>query len=113
MYQNKQQNQYNQYGQQSYFGNGIELVSRGKGINESEYQAITSACINAKDNFKDPPLSGLCIKKIQEKIRGEWFAYVCPESETNFDFYLSFVDKGKYLTFKYAGHEFHICAIKV
>ena len=112
MYQKKQQNQYNQYGQQSYFGKGVEIISRGRGINDNEYQAITSACIEVKDNGRIP-LSGLCIKKIQEKIRGEWFAYVCPESETNFDFYLSFVDKGKYLTFKYAGNEFHICAIKV
>ena len=64
MYQNKQQNQYNQYGQQSYFGKNVEIISRGKGINENEYQAITSACIEVKEKGRIP-LSGLCIKKIQ------------------------------------------------
>ena len=57
------------------------------------------------------PLSGLCIKKIKEKIGGEWYVFVCPESETNFDFYLSFVDGGKYLTFKYGINEYHVCSI--
>ena len=59
------------------------------------------------------PMSNMCIKKIKEKVRGEWYVFVCPEKETNFDFYLSFVEGGKFLTFKYGLNEFHVCGIRV
>ena len=104
------------YGQQPPYPGGnnsrVQVISRGNGINEKEFQDITNACIEVQDK-QVMPMSNMCIKKIKEKVRGEWYVFVCPEKETNFDFYLSFVDGGKYLTFKYGLNEFHVCGISV
>ena len=104
------------YGQQPPYPGGsnsrVQVISRGNGINEKEFQDITNACIEVQDKHV-MPMSNMCIKKIKEKVRGEWYVFVCPEKETNFDFYLSFVDGGKYLTFKYGLNEFHVCGISV
>ena len=88
----------------------VEVVSRGNGINDKEYNDITSSCIEVNDKHIIP-MSTMCIKKIKEKLNGEWYVFVCPEKETNFDFYLSFVDGGRFLTFKYGKNEFHVCRI--
>ena len=104
------------YGQQPPYPGGnnsrVQVISRGNGINEKEYQDITAACIEVQDKHV-MPMSNMCIKKIKEKVRGEWYVFVCPEKETNFDFYLSFVQGGKFLTFKYGLNEFHVCGISV
>ena len=104
------------YGQQPPYpganNSKVQVISRGNGINEKEFQDITAACIEVQDKHI-LPMSNMCIKKIKEKVRGEWYVFVCPEKETNFDFYLSFVDGGKYLTFKYGKNEFHVCGISV
>ena len=100
------------YGQQPGAGTDprVQVISRGNGISESEYQAISSACIAAQDS-RSPHLSNVCIQKIKEKIRGEWYVFVCPESDTNYDFYLSYVDGGKFLTLKLGVNEYHIVEI--
>ena len=100
-----------QYGQSS-LNSKVQVISRGKGINDKEFNDITSSCIEVQDK-KIIPISNMCIKKIKEKLRGEWYVFVVPEKETNYDFYLSFVDGGKYLTFKYDLNEFHVCGISV
>ena len=88
----------------------VQVISRGNGISENEFQAISSACIAAQDS-RSPQLANLCIQKIKEKIRGEWYVFVCPESDTNYDFYLSYVDGGKFLTLKLGVNEYHIVEI--
>ncbi len=134
----QQQSQYGQqqppYGQQPHYGqqpgqqqplygqqqqpvpaandSKVQVISRGNGINDIDYREITNACVEVQDS-RAFPMSQKCIDKIKQKIRGEWYVFVCPESDTNYDFYLSFVDKGKYLTFKYNGNEFHVCGISV
>ena len=101
---------YNQQ-QPSYGSNSkVQVISRGNGINEKEFQDITNACIEVQDS-RVIPMSTKCINKIKEKVRGEWYVFVCPESEKNYDFYLSFVDRGKYITFRYGPNEFHACGI--
>ena len=90
----------------------IEVKSRGNGINDKEYNDITASCMEVQDK-NIIPMSSMCIKKIKEKINGEWYVFVCPEKETNYDFYLSYVEGGKYLTFKYGDNEFHVCSITV
>ena len=89
----------------------IKIISRGIGINEKEYDAITTSCIILKNLNTPPPLSYKCIKKIKEQIGGEWMVFVVPETEKNYDFYLSNVIGEKYLTFIYSGDEFHACKI--
>jgi hypothetical protein len=101
------------YGQQQPpFGSNpkIQVISRGNGISEKEFQDITNACIEVQDS-RAVPMANKCIQKIKQKVRGEWYVFVCPESEKNFDFFLSFVDGGKFVTFKYGPNEFHVCGI--
>ncbi len=104
------------YGQQQPYpgtnNSKVQVISRGNGINDMDYREITNSCVEVQDS-RAFPMSQRCIDKIKQKIRGEWYVFVCPESDTNYDFYLSFVDKGKYLTFKYNGNEFHVCGINV
>ncbi len=120
LYGQQQQPPYGQqqppYGQQQPYpgtnNSKVQVISRGNGINDIDYREITNACVEVQDS-RAFPMSQKCIDKIKQKIRGEWYVFVCPESDTNYDFYLSFVDKGKYLTFKYNGNEFHVCGISV
>ena len=107
------QQQQPQYGQQSLFSNpNVQILSRGSGISDRDCQEITSACIEAQEK-QLAPLANVCIQKIKEKLRGDWYVFVCPQSETNYDFYLSFVDGGKFLTFRYGTNEFHVYGIKI
>ena len=99
------------YGQSSQPNSNVQILSRGMGINDKECQDIIASCIEVYSKNL-APISNRCIQLIKEKIGGEWYIFVCPDSETNYDFYLSFVDGGKYITFKYGTNEFHVCGIK-
>ena len=90
----------------------IKLISRGNGINDNEYNIITSSCIKIQDSKAPLPLSIKCIQKIKEKIGGEWFVFVVPKSETNYDFYLSYAKGRKYLSFSYSGNIYYINKIR-
>ena len=90
----------------------IKLISRGQGISEKEYDAIVSSCIQIQDTKRPPPLSFICINKIKEKIGGEWFVFVHSESESNYDYYLSYIKREKSLCFTYLGNEYDICRIR-
>ena len=89
----------------------IKLISRGKGINDKEYDVIVSSCIQIQDSKAPLPLSIKCINKIKEQIGGEWFVLVCSESETNYDFYLSYIKSQKNLSFTYSGNEYDVYLI--
>ena len=88
----------------------IDLLNRGKGINDREYKAILRACIESQD--KDLyPLADKCINRIKNIINGEWFVFVCSEEESNYDFYLSYARDDKYLSFKYKENNFQVIQI--
>lgn len=56
----------------------IELLQRGNGINDKEYQIIVEACIETQD--KNPlPISVMCMDKIKNQLKGEWFVFVISE----------------------------------
>ena len=90
----------------------IKLISRGSEINDNEYNIIISICIKIQDSKASLPLSIKCIQKIKEKIGGEWFVFVVPKSETNYDFYLSCTKGRKYLSFSYSGNLYFINKIR-
>jgi hypothetical protein len=56
-------------------GSKIKLINKGRGINNSEYNAIISACIESQDKGLEP-LSNNSINKIKNIINGEWFVFV-------------------------------------
>ena len=90
----------------------IKLISKGSGINQKEFDVIVSSCIKIQDSKTQPPFSIKCIQKIKEKIGGEWFVFVRPLSEKNYDFYISYVKSKKYLSFTYEGNLYNISLIR-
>ena len=94
------------------YNSKIKLISKGKGINEKEYDIIVSTCIKIQDSKASPPLSIKCINKIKEKIGGEWLVFVRRESDKNYDFYLSRKKLDKSLSFIYSGNLYDICLIR-
>ena len=96
----------------SKYNSKIKLISKGKGINEKEYDVIVSTCIKIQDSKASPPLSIKCINKIKEKIGGEWLVFVRRESDKNYDFYLSRKKMDKSLSFIYSGNLYDICLIR-
>ena len=94
------------------YNSKIKLISKGKGINEKEYDIIVSTCIKIQDSKASPPLSIKWINKIKEKIGGEWLVFVRRESDKNYDFYLSRKKLDKSLSFIYSGNLYDICLIR-
>ena len=88
----------------------IQLLNKGRGIKYNEYKEIIHACVDTLDK-KLFPLSDNCIKEIKKKINGEWFVFVYPETEKNFDFYLCDTKNEDYLSFEYKGSIFKVLQI--
>ena len=100
-----------QYTSSNKYNSKIKLISRGIGLNEKEFDIIIESCIEIQDSKAALPLSIKCITKIKEQIGGEWFVFACPETEKNYDFYLSYTENQKFCIFKYSGNEYHVCNI--
>ena len=88
----------------------IQLLNKGCGIKYNEYKEIIHACVDTIDKNLYP-LSDNCIKDIKKRINGEWFVFVCPETENNYDFYLSDTNNEDYLSFEYKGNIFKVLQI--
>ena len=88
------------------FESKINLINRGRNINDHEYQTIIEACIESQDNNL-LPLAQKCLENIKSKLQGQWFVFVCDEEETNFDYFINTIpDNSVY--FKYQKNEFQI-----
>ena len=94
------------------FENKIELLGRGKGINDYEYQIIVESCIEAQNNSNLFQISQNCIKNIKSKINGEWFVFISNDKDVNYDFSLTFIVNQCYVVFKYKGNQYQICQFK-
>ena len=113
MYGNSSQNQ-NMPGQNQAYGqsqNYFKVDSRGRGISDQEYQALTSSCYEVLGR-KPQQLAPEIIKAIKQKIGGEWYVFVVPVHADNYDFYLSTVSGGDSLKLEDNQYIFHICRIK-
>ena len=88
------------------FESKINLINRGRNINDHEYQTIIEACIESQDNNL-LPLAQKCLENIKSKLQGQWFVFVCDEEETNFDYFINAIpDNSVY--FKYQKNEFQV-----
>ena len=89
----------------------FKLLGRGQGIDQREYDAITKAAMNAY-MMRMNPLSGGTSTGIKQMIGGEWFVFVCPVGVTNFDFSLSIVTGGDFLSFSVDNFHFQVCRLR-
>ena len=96
---------------QQLFQPKFSLFKRGKGIDENEYNTIIESAINSYLNHKNP-LSSATAYLIKNKIGGEWFVFVCPVNITNYDFNLSVVTGGDFLSFSIDNLHFQVCRIR-
>ena len=90
---------------------GFRLISRGPGIDETEFNTIVSSAqrsINSQAN----QLSVRVANMIKNQIGGEWFVFVCPVGETNYDFGLSVVTGSDFLNFEIGNFHFQVCRLK-
>ena len=91
----------------------INLIKRGRAINDKEYQIIISNSIESFDNNNNNlfPLCQSCKEKIKNNLGGEWVVFICDEQDNNYDFFISDAEEN-IVKFKYKNGLFHIFKIK-
>ena len=95
-----------QYGQQP----KLQVFAKGQGIDQNEYNAIISGCSMAY-TMKATPMSNNAIKNIKNSIRGEWFVFVCPVGNKQYDFSLSIVTGADFISFALDNTQFQVCRL--
>jgi len=88
----------------------LQILNRGKGIDQNEYNAVISGCTMAY-NMKANPMSNACVQNIKNIINGEWFVFICPVGYKQYDFSLSIVTGGDFLSFSLNDTQFQVCRI--
>ena len=58
------------------------------------------------------PLSEHCTTLIKQRLGGDWFVFQCELNNTDFDFYLTMVKGGDYMTFSLDNRKFEVCRLK-
>ena len=103
------------YGPQPGYGQGAEPVykqiSVGKGIDMNEFNTIVDCCKQAYKG-RATPLSEHCTQAIKQRLGGDWFVFQCELNNTDFDFYLTKVTGGDYMTFSLDNRKFEVCRLK-
>ena len=104
---NQQAQQYNP----QYYQPQFKQYSVGSGIDNNEYQNITKACIQAYTG-RMSPLSTNSANLIKRAIGGDWFVCCSPLGNKNFDFCLSSVSGGDFMSFSLDNVSFEVCRLK-
>ena len=105
------------YGQppQPGYGQGPQPVYKqicvGKGIDMNEFNSIVECCKQAYMS-RATPLSEHCTNAIKQRLGGDWFVFQCELNNTDFDFYLTKVKGGDYMTFSLDNRKFEVCRLK-
>ena len=58
------------------------------------------------------PLSEHCANLIKQRLGGHWFVFQCDMAGTDFDFHLTKVKGGDFLSFSLDNKKFEVCRIK-
>ena len=103
------------YGPQPGYGQGpqpvYKQISVGKGIDMNEFNSIVECCKQAYMS-RATPLSEHCTNAIKQRLGGDWFVFQCELNNTDFDFYLTKVKGGDYMTFRLDNRKFEVCRLK-
>ena len=95
------------YGQQPVY----KQISVGKGIDMNEFNIIVECCKQAYMSGATP-LSEHCTNAIKQRLGGDWFVFQCELNNTDFDFYLTKVKGGDYMTFSLDNRKIEVCRLK-
>ena len=104
---------YGQPGAQPGYGRqpAYKQISVGKGIDMNEFNSIVECCKQAYMSGATP-LSEHCTNAIKQRLGGDWFVFQCELNNTDFDFYLTKVKGGDYMTFSLDNRKFEVCRLK-
>ena len=86
-------------------------VAVGAGIDMVEFNSIVQAATFAYTS-KIAPLSTGVANSIKQKIGGEWFVFISPVGIKDYDFALSSVKGGDFMSFSLDNTLFQVCRIK-
>ena len=101
------------YGPQPGYGRQpvYKQISIGKGIDMNEFNSIVECCKQVYMSGATP-LSEHCTNAIKQRLGGDWFVFQCELNNTDFDFYLTKVKGGDYMTFSLDNRKFEVCRLK-
>ena len=101
------------YGPQPGYGRQpvYKQISVGKGIDMNEFNSIVECCKQVYMSGASP-LSEHCTNAIKQRLGGDWFCFQCELNNTDFDFYLTKVTGGDYMTFSLDNRKFEVCRLK-
>ena len=88
----------------------LEILSKGEKITKEECDFITNIGINSVKR-ELVPMSSFCMNEIKNKLKGEWFIFVVDDMEINYDFYLSFINDGRFIVFNVGEFQFQVAQI--
>ena len=101
------------YGPQA--GYGAEPVYKqitvGQGIDMNEYNRIVDCCKQCYMS-RATPLSEHCCNAVKQALGGDWFVFQCEMGNADFDFHLTKVRGGDYMTFSLDNKKFEVCRLK-
>ena len=89
----------------------VQILNRGYGIDQNEFNNITNSCINAYLG-KTYPLSTNASNGIKRAIGGEWFVCASPVGAKDFDFSLTSARTDDQLIFSVDSVLFQVCRLK-
>jgi hypothetical protein len=95
------------YGQQPVY----KQISVGQGIDMNEFNSIVECCKQAYITGARP-LSEQCTQLIKQRLGGDWFVFQCEMGGSEFDFHLTKVKGGDYMTFSLDNKKFEVCRLK-
>ena len=89
----------------------FKQISVGQGIDMKEFQSITQCCIQAYQ-LKQNPISTVSANLIKQQLKGEWFVYVCELGKKDYDFALTTLKGGDFMSFSIDNKLFQVCRLK-
>ena len=100
------------YGQPGYGAQPVyKQISVGQGIDMNEYNRIVDCCKQCYMS-RATPLSEQCCNAVKQALGGDWFVFQCEMGNADFDFHLTKVRGGDYMTFSLDNKKFEVCRLK-
>ncbi len=103
------------YGPQPGYGAGpqpvYKQISVGQGINMNEFNSIVECCKQVYMS-RMTPISEHCTNAIKQRLGGDWFVFACELGVSEFDFHLTKVKGGDFISFSLDNKKFEVCRIR-
>ena len=88
----------------------FKQISIGQGIDMNEFNSIVQ-CATQAYLSKQVPLSTITANMIKQQLKGEWFVYVCEVGKKDYDFALTILKGGDFMSFSLDNKLFQICRL--